>query len=361
VSAAPAATERPDGPDLARPPAATGRGSLLAAELGRLRRRRLVLALVGLGLAALVVAMALVFVNYSTDFAGARAKAATQAQAQAEGQREAEAQCRQDPSVPEAERAEACDFGDAPAAEDLYVDPRFFAETGLPVVVVAVGVAGALVAALVGATAVGADWSSRAILTLLTWEPRRLRLLGTRLLAIALGTAALGLLAQALALGLGALTVQLRGSWGAPPVPLGIEGDGGSFLPHAHFWRDLLSLQLRGVVLMVLAALLAASVTSITRHTGGLLGLMFAWFAVAENAVRALAGDRGWSRWLITENILAFLMPGGQRLPAGTRITAEGLEPRTVLVSNLDALLYLGLLTAAAALLAGVLLRRRDL
>jgi ABC-type transport system involved in multi-copper enzyme maturation permease subunit len=356
---APTATARPDGGDLARPPAATGRGSLLAAELGRLRRRRLVLTLVGLALAALVVGMAAVFATHSTDFAGARAKAARQAQAQAAGQREAEAACRQDPSIPEAERAEACDFGGGPAAEDLYVDPRFFAETGLPVVVVAVGVAGALVAALVGATAVGADWSSRAIITLLTWEPRRLRLLGTRLLAIALGTAALGLLAQALALGLGALTVQLRGSWGAPP---GGVGDGGSaLLPHATFWRDLLSLQLRGVVLMVLAALLAASVTSITRHTGGLLGLMFAWFAVAENAVRALAGDRGWSRWLITENILAFLVPGGQHLPAGTRITADGVQPSTVLVSNLDALLYLVLLTAAAGLLAGVLLRRRDL
>jgi hypothetical protein len=34
---------------------------------------------------------------------------------------------------------------------------------------------------------------------------------------------------------------------------------------------------------------------------------------------------------------------------------------RMVLVSNLDALLYLGVLTAVALVLAGVLLRRRDL
>jgi hypothetical protein len=359
VSAA-AATGRPDGSTLARPASATGRGSLLAAELGRLARRRLVLSLVGLALAGLVVGLAVVFATHSTDLAGARADAARQAQEMTTQQREAEAACRQDTSIPAAEREQACSFGSV-APEDVYSDPRFFAETGLPIVVMAVGVAGALVAALVGATAVGADWSSRAIITLLTWEPRRLRLLGSRLAAIALTTAAVGLLAQALALGLGALTVQLRGSWGAPPTSDTAGDPGTAFLPHATFWRDLLSLQLRGVVLMVLAAVLAASVTAVTRHTGGLLGLMFAWFAVAENAVRVLGADRGWSRWLVTENVLAFLWPGGQQLPAGGRVTADGVEQGTVLVSNLDALLYLGVLVAAATAIAGVLLRRRDL
>ena len=57
----------------------------------------------------------------------------------------------------------------------------------------------------------------------------------------------------------------------------------------------------------------------------------------------------------------AFLTPGGSTMQVGTQVTADGIAPRTVLVSNLDALLYLGAITAAFALVAGVVLRRRDL
>ena len=53
--------------------------------------------------------------------------------------------------------------------------------------------------------------------------------------------------------------------------------------------------------------------------------------------------------------------PGGSAMATGPEVTAEGLQPGSVLVSNLDALLYLALVTAAAAVVAGALLRRRDL
>jgi ABC-2 type transport system permease protein len=343
-----------------RPPAATGRGSLLAAEMDRLRRRRLVVTLVVLGLVALVGALAIVFATHSTDLAGARAEAAGIARQAGAGLAESEAACRQDP--PPDTGIEGCDFGDPPTAEDFFRDPRFFADAGLPAVAMGVGVGGALVAILIGATAVGADWSSRTILTLLTWEPRRLRFLGTRLAALALGTAALGVLTQALGLGLGALTVQLRGTWSRPPASSDVVDTGSPLLPAAHFWRDLLSLQVRCVVLMVVAVILAASVTAIARHTAGLLGLLFVWFAVVETAVNVLAADRGWPRWLVGPNVLAFLLPGGMHMTTGTRPTPDGSEePTTVLVSNLDALLYLGVVAAASVALAGVLLRRRDL
>jgi hypothetical protein len=300
--------------------------------------------------------MAVVFGTHSTDLGAARADAARAAQEQAAMNQDFQADCLQDPSIPEADKEAACNPGGVPTAEDLFQDPRFVAERGLPQIAIGVGVVGALVTALVGATAVGADWSSRTVITLLTWEPRRLRLLGTRLGAVALLSAGAGVVAQLLALGLGALSVQLRGTWS---TPAGTEGDG--LIPHAHFWRDLLSLQLRGVVLMVLAAVLAASVTSVTRHTGGLLGLLFAWFAVAENAIRVIGADRGWPRWLLTENILAFLTPGGSPMDTANGPATDGPQPATAVLSNLEALLYLGVVTATAAVLAGVLLRRRDL
>lgn len=353
----------------ARPRAATRSGRPLRAELGRLSRRRLVLALVALGLLALLAALTLVFLTHDQDLAGAHAKAVAAAAQQERDQATYRQQCLADPNIPQADKdAGACGPAGPTPVEPFFRDPRLRADVGLPLIAIGVAVGGALLAALIGATGVGADWSSRAMITLLTWEPRRLRLLGTRFAAIALFVGVLGVAVQALGLGLGALVVTTRGTWqpsGAAVAPDGAGGAAdagaqpGGLVPPAHFWRDLLSLELRGVALMVLAAVLAAAVTTLTRHTGGLLAIAFAWFAVAENAVRLLFADRGWPRWLVSQNIAAFLVPGGLTMPAGTSLSRTGqLVARTVLVSNLDALLYLGGLTGVALLLAAVAVRR---
>ncbi|MGN6610717.1 MAG: ABC transporter permease subunit [Angustibacter sp.] len=351
--------------------AATGRAHPLRSELGRLRHRRLVLLVVGLGFLALVAAMVIVFLTHSTDLAGARQKATVAAQQATADQARYRQECLADPNIPQADKdAGACGSEDdaAPTAQDLYQDPRLRADVGLPAIAIGVAVGGALVAALVGATGVGADWSSRTIITLLTWEPRRIRLLARRHLAIALAVAAIGVVGQVVGLGLGALVVAARGTWDhtvAGSAAVGYQTP--AIVPAGHFWRDLVSLQVRGVGLMVVVAVLAAALTTVTRHTGGTLGIAFAWFAVVENAVRIVFSDRGWPRWLVTENVVAFLAPGGQRMMVASPASGSGssMGPdeggRTVLVSNLDALLYLGVLTAAALLLAGVLLRRRDL
>lgn len=353
------------------PRAATGRPHPLRSELSRLRHRRLVLLVVGLGFAALVAAMVIVFFTHSTDVAGARQKATVAAQQAAADQAQYRQECLADPSIPQADKDNgACGPEDSgPTAQDLYQDPRLRADVGLPAIAIGVAVGGALVAALVGATGVGADWSSRTIITLLTWEPRRIRLLGRRHLAIAIAVAAIGVVGQLVGLALGAVVVATRGTWdhlyGAASASVGYQP--APLIPAGHFWRDLVSLQVRGVVLMVVVAVLAAAVTTVTRHTGGTLGIAFAWFAVVENAVRIVFSQRGWPRWLVTENVVAFLSPGGQRMIAGSPASGSGssMGPddggRTVLVSNLDALLYLGVLTAVALVLAGVLLRRRDL
>lgn len=375
----------------ARPAAAISRGHLLRAELRRLSHRRLVMVLSALAVVAVIGCMAIAFFAHSQDVVGARADAIANAKSD-------RAVCLQEnlaePGPANPSTASPDDPGNAnpggpdgpvdpgtaeemcgPEITDLnqggyFRDPRFLPDPGLAMTSVVVGVGGALLAALIGATGVGADWSSRAMITLLTWEPRRLRLLGTRYVAIAMVCSLLGLVLQGLGLALGALTVTLRGTWAGTTVPSsGMDGEPGStlMLGADTFWRDLLSLQLRGVVLMALAGVLAAAITTLARHTGGLLGVLFGWFAVVETAVRAFGWERGWDRWLLSSNIGAFLTPGGTKMQTGIRRVvpggqdAGGDEFRTVLVSNLDALLYLGCITAAFVLLAGLLLRRRDL
>lgn len=340
-----------------RPAAATTRGSLFLSELNRLRRRRLVLALVLLGVVALLVAIVTIFATHSTDVAAARADAQRQAQQATQEQLVYQRQCESDPSMPQADKDAGACAPWQPTADDFFSDPRFVAQDGLPMVALGIGVAGALLAALLAATATGADWSSRSIITLLAWEPRRLRFLAMRMLAIAIFVAVVGVLAQALALGLASLVVELRGTWHMTSRP----SEGSSLLSPPHFWSQLVGLQLRTVAIMVLVSLMSAALATVFRSTGGVLGVAFGWFAVVEVAGHALFGETRVVRYLLTENLGAALLPGGSDLYIGQQLTANGMAPRVVHLSNGDGLLYLVVLAALLCVLAGALLRRRDL
>jgi ABC-2 type transport system permease protein len=350
-----------DVPSTPRPAAATSRGSLLLAELGRLRRRRLVSALVLLGLVALLAAMTTVFVTHHDDVAAAHAAARQHLVEETKNQETFRQQCLTDPHLTQSDKDQgACDYGTL--TEDMFfADPRFRADPGLPMVALGVGVGGALLAALIAATASGADWSSRSMITLLTWETRRLRFLGTRLLAVGLYVAGLGVVSQAFGLGLAALTVQLRGTWqDAPPPAVDSPPDVG-MLALGRFWPELLSLQLRAVLVMVLVAVMATALATVFRSTGGVLGVAFGWFAVAEIGVHALFGNRSVVRFMLTENLTAALSPGGTTLYVGQHLTPEGMVPRVVHLSNLAGLGYLAVVAVVLCAIAAVLLRRRDL
>ena len=95
---------------------------------------------------------------------------------------------------------------------EFYNDPRFhFADhardllTGAAFILMAIGL-------VIAASSVGAEWQSGTFASLLTWEPRRQRVLAAKLVAPVLGVLALAIPLMLLLEGGGWLAADLRGT-----------------------------------------------------------------------------------------------------------------------------------------------------
>lgn len=179
---------------------------------------------------------------------------------------------------------------------------------------------------VIGASLIGAEWHSGTVSTLLTWEPRRVRVLLAKVVAAVVGVVAVTFALQAV-LGLAlALVAVLRGS---------TEGaDAGWLLSTA-------GTAFRSALLAGIGAAIALAIASIARNTAAALGIVFVWLAIIEGLIRALRP--GWATWLIGDNGIVFL-------------TGSGSIDRTMAASGL-------LLTAYAAgflALACAIFARRD-
>jgi ABC-type transport system involved in multi-copper enzyme maturation permease subunit len=233
--------------------------------------------------------------------------------------------------------------------QDFLDKQPFVLSQQLPGGALALSAATSALAFLIGATYVGAEWSTRAIVALLFWEPRRLRVIATKLAVLAAAATALSVAAQAL-------------WWGTAVVlsrTLGNTGDtGGSF------YGDLVAQQGRALVLTVLMGLLGFSLANLVRNTGAALGVGFVYFAIVETAVRNIRPR--WQEWLLTDNALALVQKGGNRL----FVFGEGFvdergqyvdSGREIVLSNLHGALVLGAVTAALVAAGVLLFQRRDL
>jgi hypothetical protein len=207
--------------------------------------------------------------------------------------------------------------------------------------------AAAVIAFLIGATWIGAEWSSRSLVALLFWVPRRMQVMATKLVVLLLCAAVFGALAQA---GWLLMSAILRAAVGTDdPLPAG-------------FWGELLAMQGRSVLLTVFAAALGFGLANLTRNTGAALGVGFVYFAVVETAVRMLRPS--WQPWLITNDAAALVAPGGLKIRDFENLTVgpDGFgEPTVYVVTNLQGGLTL---TVVAAVVIGVgvlLFARRDI
>jgi ABC-type transport system involved in multi-copper enzyme maturation permease subunit len=183
---------------------------------------------------------------------------------------------------------------------------------------------------VLGASAVGAEYRAGTVTTILTWEPRRVRLLLARIGAAAVVAIAFYLVVHVVFVGGWLLGAGLRGTTAG--------ADGG-------FWRDLAFVVLRGVVVAGVLAVLSAALATLGRNTGAALGIWFGYL-VAVEAIFA-ANVKAVTRVLLTVNAAAFF--GWEEI----RVNGREMGPEAALLQLLLWILVLG--GAAAAVFA-----RRD-
>lgn len=328
---------------------AAGHGSLVRVEMARLAARRLVQLLVAAGVLGFIVFAVVSFSQYSRPTAASLAVAEQQRDADLVASAEYYQSCVSDPDIPEDSLEFQC--GSPPSEDDFlieyYVDtPPFVLATDLPAIAAGVAAGTAMLAFLVGATYVGAEWSSRSMVALLFWEPRRLTVVGVKTVVAGLAGAVLALVGQAAWLGQAWLLAAWRGnSDGLPP----------------DFWGEVAAQVGRAGLLGLLAALLGFALANLIRNTGAALGVGFAYFALAESALRGIFPR--FSPYLVTDSALALVLPGGfsSFVPGDTMDEFGNVEYIERVVSNLRGGVTLVTYTAVLLLIGTWLFRRRDL
>lgn len=152
---------------------------------------------------------------------------------------------------------------------------------------------------LVGASAIGAEWSHRTVTALLTWEPRRTRVLATKALAAATFTAILVAFLQAFFTGMLFVAAESAG----PPLD----------------WGEYWGVSARILLVSVIASVLGFGLATIGKNTGAALGGGMAYLLVIESLVRGFKPS--WSDWLLGSNF-GRVIEGGVGSGIANRSTA---------------------------------------
>ena len=263
-------------------------GRLLVVETRRFLARRLVRISCGLILVAVLIAGVAAFLNSHRPSAEQLADAQRQ-------RRESVAECAAGQfgippeEIPPGQTLEQyCEQIVSPAEEFIADAP--FRLAGMQDVFLGTGVVAMLVAWLLGASFVGAEWHAGTIGTLLTWEPRRIRVIVAKAVVAVVAAFALTVVAEAL-LGLAV--------WPAAAVRGSTAG------VDAAWFRDTAGVVLRGGGLAAMGAGIGFAVASLARNTAAALGVGFGYLVVFEMILASLRP--GWSKWLLVPNIAVFM------------------------------------------------------
>jgi ABC-2 type transport system permease protein len=142
-----------------------------------------------------------------------------------------------------------------------------------------------IIGLFLGASFGGADWHTGTMATLLTWEPRRLRVMLARAVVTAVVVFVLALAVQVLLAGAIWLGAALRGST--------LLSDG--------FWRDVFETLLRVGTIAVAAAVIGLGLATIGRNTAAAVMVLFGYLALFEVLFRGLRPTI--AGWLLITNM----------------------------------------------------------
>ena len=259
--------------------------SLLRVEMRRLVSRRLFRVLTLLVLLGFAVAGVWVFI-VSDDSPHALRRAEQDRQRLL-------AECERgfEEAGPQSQPPEGYDDASSFCRDQEFVpDPRFnYAFMGE--IVVSVGIPFIMLGWLVGASFVGADWHNRTLTSTLTWEPRRIRLLSTKTLALSIVV----FVWMAL-LGIG-LSAALYPAAAFEGITATVD---------AEAWREHAIAILRVGGATTFAAWLGFALAVVGRNTAAALGVGFVYLAIVENLIRGFRPH--WNDWLIGDNLGRFLV-----------------------------------------------------
>jgi ABC-2 type transport system permease protein len=204
----------------------------------------------------------------------------------------------------------------------------------------------AFVGFLIGAGFVAAEFSSGSMANWLTFEPRRIRVYGSKL-----GAAGLGLLPIAVVV----LALLTGGVW------LIVGHFASTAGTTAKVWGNLAQMGGRAVALAVAAALAGAAMGVLFRHTAAVLGIAVGYLVLVEGVFRqALQGAQP---WLLSLNFQAWLQHGAKYYPLVCKTDGQGnygCQGVEKLLTFGHSSAYLGILVVLVVGLAALVFRRRD-
>lgn len=205
-----------------------------------------------------------------------------------------------------------------------------------------------LLSLIVGATFVAAEFSTGAITTWLTFEPRRPRVFASKVAVVTVAT------------GLAALVVAVL-SVGACWLATAINHAPGPWT--AQLFVDLGNSAGRIAAAAAAAALLGATLGFLLRHTAAVIAVVIGWIVAIDGLL--VQGLLRAPRWAVTLNLQAWLNGGFQQTVGSTSCTTTSDGVTTcngvqLVITMTQAGLTLLALVAVVTALALLVFRRRD-
>lgn len=320
---------------------------LFVTELIRLWSRRFTRVLLGLSVIGYLVAVVFLWQAHAQETPADIAQATSQRDQAIVDMTAGRADCLKTPGNTE----EAC--GPVPTPDQFPVDQFLSNNPFRPNMVqdytIAVGAAVAMAGFILAATSIGAEWSSKNIVAWLFYEPRRLRLMGAKMLSLTLVVVVLSAVAQVV----WALTARLLLSQrGLPVSTLGPEA--------SHFWSDIFGMQVRAGLLVVPVALIGFGLANLIKNTAAALGIAFVFIAVVESVMRAVTP--AWQPYQFTTSAVAWMQHGGVTVYGADVYNQQygGLMPKAIHISNASGGLTLLVYAVIVLVISLGLFKRRD-